>query len=47
MKKIYKNPEMEIIKLKAQYQLLAGSDVQAHDSEPDEYGGRGDNGYDW
>ena len=44
MKKTYINPEMEIVKLKAQYQLLAGSDVDAHEEEPEEYGARE---FDW
>jgi len=40
MKKTYINPEMEIVKLNAQYQLMAGSEVSAHDEEPEEYGAR-------
>ena len=46
MKKTYINPEMQIVELKAQYQLLAGSVGDAHEEEPEEYGVRGD-GYDW
>ena len=37
MKKTYINPEMEIVKIATQ-QMLASSDVDAHDSEPEEYG---------
>ena len=46
MKKTYINPEMEIVKLNAQYQLLAGSEVGAHEKEPEEYGSHFTE-YDW
>ena len=40
MKKTYINPELEIILLNTQYQLMAGSTVDAHEEEPDEFGAR-------
>ena len=40
MKKTYINPEMEVVELNAKYQLMAGSDVNAHNEEPEEYGAR-------
>ena len=42
MKKEYINPEMEIVKLNAKYQLMAGSDLGGHDEVPEEYGARED-----
>lgn len=42
MKKTYINPEMEIVKLNAKYQLMAGSDLGGHDEVPEEYGARED-----
>ena len=42
MKKEYINPEMEIVKLNAKYQLMAGSDLGGHDDVPEEYGARED-----
>ncbi len=47
MKKTYINPEIEIVKLKAQYQLLAGSVGDAHEEEPGEYGAPYLEGDDW
>ena len=41
MKKEYINPEMEIVILNSQYQLMAGSDLGGHEEEPEEYGSRG------
>ena len=38
MKKTYINPEMEIVKIQSKLQLMAGSEVGAHEEEPDEYG---------
>ena len=46
MKKTYKNPELEVVKIQSKLQLMAGSDIVAHDSEPDEYGSHG-NDFDW
>ena len=46
MKKTYINPEIEIVKLKANYQLMAGSIGDAHESEPEEYGAH-DDSFDW
>ena len=40
MKKVYINPDMEIIKLNAHYQLMAGSEITSFDEEPEEYGAR-------
>ena len=46
-KKQYINPEIEIVKLKACNQLLAGSEVKgAHEEDPDEYGAH-DDSFDW
>ena len=43
MKKQYINPEMEIVKLNAKYQLMAGSEIKSIlDEEPGEYGARED-----
>ena len=36
---------MEIVKIHSKLQLMAGS-IEAHDSEPDEYGSHG-NDFDW
>ena len=46
MKKTYINPQLEVIKIQTT-QMLAGSPGEAHEEVPEEYGGRGDNGYDW
>ena len=40
MKKTYINPELEIILLNTQYQLMAGSTLSARDEEPEEFGAR-------
>ncbi len=40
MKKVYINPDMEIIKLNAHYQLMAGSEITSFDEVPEEYGAR-------
>ena len=40
MKKVYINPDMEIIKLNAHYQLMAGSVINSIDEVPEEYGAR-------
>ena len=45
MKKTYKNPEIEVIKMKMHQHLLDGSQ-DAHEEIPDEYGGH-DTDYEW
>lgn len=43
MKKEYINPEMEIVKMNAHYQLMAGSETKSIlDELPEEYGARED-----
>lgn len=37
-KKLYINPEIEVIKIQSTIHLMAGSEVGAHNEEPDEYG---------
>lgn len=38
MKKKYMNPEMEVVDIKMNQQLLAGSDKDVHNESPDEWG---------
>ena len=50
MKKTYKNPEMEIVKIQNNVQLLAGSDIEAKGDYGDGSGitlGGRDDDFDW
>jgi len=40
MKKKYINPELEVVKLNAKYQLMAGSIQSISDETPSEWGSR-------
>ena len=46
MKKIYKNPTLEIIKIASQTQMLAGSEIPGG-GETDQNLGREDENFDW
>ena len=47
MKKTYINPEMEIIKLQSQQQMLAGSAKAISDETPGEWGAHEEDDFDW